>query len=369
MIQLLKYEIKYIIFIVFSLTFYFILSKGKRKSNLIATIVMSILFTYISSIRVNYGSDYYSYYISYNSGGYDYINFSQLNFQNLQLGFPVLAQLAKNISNSPYSIFFVVSTIVFPGYFIWAYRKSNDVYLSLLIFLMLGFFDINNNILKQAISMIVMLWAYEWKLEGRKILSLIFFLISVLFHYSAIVIYFIIILSRKLYVNKKRFNFIMIFTLIPLTMYDYVLPFVFKYVSFLGKYENYLDSKTSSVPFILTSLLYLMLLTYFYFKLLNVKKLEKNDIYRLNVIALSLPFVILSFRYIGLLRLSLFAVYQLIILVPKYLSLFNIKKKTINLNFVILIIFFIITIISSGNNRYYDYSTIYDDEPSIIWYR
>ena len=66
------------------------------------------------------------------------------------------------------------------------------------------------------------------------------------------------------------------------------------------------------------------------------------------------------------------ALLQVVILLPKIdkvgLQLKN-KKLGISKYMTIVLIFFIITTLSAGNNRYYSYSTYFNSDPQIEWYR
>lgn len=95
-----------------------------------------------------------------------------------------------------YTVFFLAtSLLIFIPIGIFIYKNSNDYFLSVFFFIVLGYFDFSMNVVRQAIAMSVSLFAYKYAKENNLFKFLLIVLIGSLFHYSAVVvlpIYFLV---------------------------------------------------------------------------------------------------------------------------------------------------------------------------------
>ena len=154
--------------------------------------------------------------------------------------------------------------------------------------------------------------------------------------------------------------------------YTLILTKIISAISILERYAKYLEGREFTSAFVITSILYTALFVYLGSILSEIDLLSNKDKKRVNLIIISIVFTMLSLRYIVIIRISYMALLQVVILLPKIdkvgLQLKN-KKLGISKYMTIVLIFFIITTLSAGNNRYYSYSTYFNSDPQIEWYR
>ena len=148
-----------------------------------------------------------------------------------------------------------------------------------------------------------------------------------------------------------------------------MLEFILTKIPIFSDYSVYQNS-SSSMIFKFASLAYISIVIYTYYKIYP-RIYNKDDKKRLNLMIFSLPFLILSLRYITIIRISYLGILQMCVLIPRYYPLFSYKTNNLRIRkmVVFFIIAFIILTICGGNNRYYSYSTIFNSKPSIKWLR
>lgn len=368
--KLINYEIICIFFVLSIITIYVILDKLDTFHLKIGIMSISLIFISISSIRCNFGSDYFSYYRMYNYASDISLDILDSIENGFQFGMNSLIMLGRNISNSPYFLFLLVSVLVYPSMMLWLYKKSNNFKFSLLLFLLFGFFSITNNILKQSIALGLLLWSYEYFRNKKYVIFTILLIISSTFHISSLIVAILFMVAKRI---KPTFNLLYISICIGLIItlgYKYITSTLISIFPIFNRFLHYTSGREFSLPFFITSLMYITILIYISIKLLKkVNCGDHND--RIVMIIISIPFAICSLEYVVTIRFCLFALMQATILIPYYFDLFQIKKGSIRISrlTIVIFLFFLISNISSGNNRYYTYETIFNSTPSSEWYR
>lgn len=365
------YELKYFLFIFLILRLYiFIYTNISKKISLIFLIS---LLTFISAIRCNYGSDFYSYYKVFNYATNLTGNIKLYLENGESFLFYPMEYFVKKSFESPYAIFWICSIIIYPLLFSWINKHSNDMPSSVFLFFLFGFFDITNNILKQCIAMPILLFAYDYLLDKKIIRFGICAFLACGFHISSIVIIIMMIISSFLRINIKLYYLIISSSIVLVLFYPLIATKLLQRIPIFERFLIYGEGRIITLPFFITSLLYSAILIYFFHNLYKRHEIYKINNKRLNLIALSSIFAILSIRYIVIIRICLIGLIQLTVLITsrkhKIISFYKSRIKVMPRIFLIMISFFIITCLSSGNNRYYDYSTQFTDTPQEKWYR
>ncbi len=365
----------YLILILIYSIIYTIIYKKEGSFSLLSRVFLCAIIVILSGIRCNFGSDYYTYYRLYNVVG-DQINtygsVQRFLEQNVQVGYPYLMYLTRKISSSEYAIYLACAIIIYPLMFHWIDKHTKNKAYSIALFFLLGMFDITNNILKQTLALCALLYAFDAMIEKKYVKFVILSLVSIFFHISSIAVIMLIIVSCLVNL-KKRHIFLLAGISLAITLaYTFILSIVISYISVLERYIEYSEGRVLSTPFVVTSIVYTLLYVFFSVKLIDNKKINENEKKRVNLLLLSIIFAVVSLRYIVLLRITYLALLQLIILIPSIdKGPFNGSKISIRITSisVVLLLFFSITSLIAGNNRYYNYSTIYNDQPKMEWYR
>lgn len=337
-------------------------------------VLLCLIIVVLSGIRCNFGSDYYTYYRMYNVVSDPIVTYGGiLGFieNNLQVGFPFLMHVVRQFSDSPYAIFMVCAIIIYPSMFHWIYKRSSNETYSIALFFLLGLFDITNNVIKQSIALCALLYAFDALIERKYIRFSILSCIGILFHIASV--FPIIAMLIAAFTKMKDYHILTLIciSLVLLLLYDQLTTTITN-IPVFERYTEYAEERVLSAPFVISSLAYTFLYIFVSFSFLRKASITRDEGIRVNLIILSIPFAILSLKYIVLLRLSYIALLQLVILIPKLEkneAELTITRFRISKVLVIVVCFFIVTSLLAGNNRYYDYSTIYNAEPKGEWYR
>lgn len=152
------------------------------------------VLTIVAGLRYNVGTDYLAYIINYEE-------YKTLKFQNIGCSF--VAKLSEHIYDD-YSTWFFLMSLITVGFCIFAIKKHSRIWpLSIILYLFMGYWHLSFNIVKQCVSMAIII-AYQEHLYDKNIFKWIFVcLVASLFHISAlfmIPIYFLVI--RKINIRQ-----------------------------------------------------------------------------------------------------------------------------------------------------------------------
>lgn len=232
----------YIAILVSSTFFVYISDKGKGSLERNTFLFIAFLITFIPpAIRYDIGTDYFSYISIYNnieyyntSGGYKYI----------EPAYYLINKLLQLV-NANVQWVFIISAFIYTYTSFKAYPKEKAWVLHLIIFVMLWLYSMN--ITRQSISTVFYLLALFKYFERKHWQFIIFSLIGISFHFSALVIAFAALVSQiplkksfKLYTAPPILIGIIIFTYISMgILVDYIeqilqLLNLTKYLSYFG---------------------------------------------------------------------------------------------------------------------------------------
>ena len=365
--HVLLYSIVYLFLI---LTIYLVhaFNEKENRKNYLNDLIIILVFVLISSIRCNFGSDYFEYYKIYN-----FASISDISLRNFHIlsgdAYYVLANIIKSISTSEYAIFTAVALILYPGFITFFRKYSKNVSESIFLFLCLDFYTITNNVLKQSIALLFLAYAFECLQKNKRFTFALLSFISISFHLSSIIVIILMIVAKHIQFNKKNILFIVLFSFLFVIFYPSLIKILILMFPFFNEYLIY-SGAHSSLIFKFASISYILLTLLFMVKI-GRSELNKEDKVKMNMVVLGLPLLFISLDYVVFIRLCYLSLLQLCILVPKYYSIIRLKNRKLVIKpvFAILCAFFIIITITSGNNRYYGYTTIYNDKPTEKWYQ
>lgn len=130
------------------------------------------------------------------------------------------------------SFIFVVGTVLF------LYKNSNNFSASLFYFLTFGFYFEAMNTARQSIACMLVLWVYHYSIRKKYKASIIFLLIAVFVHQTAIVGILILILSNVKIDKLKIFSIIAIGAFLAY-LYDWLVSW---FIYIFPRYGGYLKS-------------------------------------------------------------------------------------------------------------------------------
>lgn len=252
----------YILCFAISLLFAYIGEKClKRKKKLVGIIMLIFSLLTVSALAglrsSNVGTDVENYplnqyWLYYN----EKMNFfSVIRKTGIEPLFSLLVLISTIFENFHFTLFFIELACAIPIY-IYAYkiRENNSIVFIIFIFLM-TIYVMSFNLMRQSIAIsLIILSTYYFKMKEYK-KTFFIYIISVLFHYSAvvcIVIYFImnIVINYKNENNKKNWMFLIFILAIALTLtMDKIIELI------PTKYSFYINSQYAFSSFSMLSLL------------------------------------------------------------------------------------------------------------------
>ena len=374
--EYLIYDIKCTIFAVVCIIIYVIFDKKTKKIQLI-DIIMMIILILVSGFRCNFGSDSYNYYNQYNSVTDIYYNFWDVFNSSYQSGFISLCYIVYQLTHFEYAIFWVIALITYPVIIIYARKKTQKPSIVFAAYILMGFFVISNNILKQNIAMVIMLIAYYSFLKKKKYIKyFILVFIASKFHITAIIAGICIFMGTKISPTYKNLRLFVLIGIVISVLYNFVVPFIITNVPVLFKYENYLNIERSTTTIIrggINVISYIIMYTILTIVLLNnkekIKKLHDGKDNCYNEIAflfIAIMFSIIAIRNQTINRIAFYLYQFIIFMIPNLFELkFTYKSKKMYLAFFVIIfmLWFGFNNIFGAENRYYDYSTYLTDIP------
>jgi len=241
--QMIMYDMLYTAFSVIAIIAYIIFDKKTNKIQPI-DIIMIIVLIIVSGIRCNVGSDYYTYYTAYNSWLVNLDSIYEVIHSNSQFGLYVLGFILKSITDFPYAIFWLVACIIYPCMIIYMRKKTQKPSIAFMSFMLLGFYAISNNILKQTMAMLIMIYAYECFIKNKKIKFVIATLLASTFHTTAIIVAVLMILARKIKPSYKNLLIFILIGVIGLFTYN-VVGNIVSHISLLERYQTYFINTTT----------------------------------------------------------------------------------------------------------------------------
>ena len=312
--------IVYICMLLISILFLYLASKTSKKGKKIICYVMAILlFFVVSAIRYDVGTDYLNRY----DGDYRKIG-NGIDVYNLEIGFKLLIKFCNLITPKSYILFAITSAIIVGFIMYRIIKNSNDPILGVLVFFLAGFYFESLNILRQYVAMSIIVFAYPFLLEKKKIpLFVLCTIIAGLLHSSAFVMLVLLFLNNKMLASWK---WVIPVSIIILILNKNLLKFVAIFLT-NTRFSIYLTERFAkgdfSVLYVFENLIIYICMYYVYTKLKNK---NKQDTLFLNIQALALLTIAMGSCHMLFLRsASYFSIFQ-VISVPYYITQFPVDE-------------------------------------------
>lgn len=324
--------------IIILLSIIFILPIKKNIKLILAFITLSV----ISGLRIGVGTDYYLYETIYEN----IFNLSG-DSSHIENGYVLLNKIIYYIFDDSRMLFFITAIITI-GLIIKSINDySNNYKLSIILFVMLGYYHSSFNGIRQyiAIAICMISMRYIKRKDFLKYIILIF--ISSLFHRTALImipLYFLLNIDY----SKEKYTLLMSICFIIGLSYNFIAYKILPYIGgfYFEKYgasihmKNGLNGKADYIYII--SFIMICIISILLYDKIKIKT-ENNEIF-LTMCILSIPFMMLGTRSQLFFRVSLYFSIYYIYLIPLVIQSLNIKIKLgIYPMFVFWILFFYAT--------------------------
>ncbi len=262
-----------------------------------------------------------------------------------EIGYIYLNYLVSLFSSNPQSILIVTSCIILFsfGRFIWKYSKLP--WLSLFIFFTYGFFTFSITAVRQSLAIAILLFSYDYILQGKKLKFILAVLIATTFHTTAIFFVFGY-LCRMI---KPKMRTILLFIgigIVCVSFFSTLLGFAFRLFAMYQHYNKGIyfgDTRLASVLYVIIS----SLIIFFSYNILTQKKVVckltgwqlKNNNNLLSLVLFAVMIYIISLKLNILDRIAIYYNVFSIILLPNAVYWLR-KQNKILITLLIIVSFF-----------------------------
>lgn len=266
-------------------------------------------------------------------------------------GFLALIWLLNCFTDNPQILIVTTSLFSFFSVGVFIYDNSKNPLLSIVLFVSLLLFASYMNLMRQAMAISVLLFAYRFLVTKRYILFAVLVMIASMFHFSALVWLLLLPLTQVKYTEKTALVYV-----VALLVSAFMSSQLVKAVALIfGKYGGYLDSKWGGGNSLAAPVMAAMdfsLLFFSWCEIREIGKMQKADFDLLlhgSTIAVLLQ-VLASVLNIFQRLVPYFSVF-LIILVPNALEEAPPKVKTLLITLIVVLglSFFIVVMIYRPN--------------------
>ena len=256
----------------------------------------------------------------------DYLQNSEMD-----VGYLVVVWALSHIFPNPQLVFAFSAVLFVIAVCRFIYKNSEDVCLSMVMFVCLGLYTFMVQGLRQAVAMCICLFALELYKSKKYIRFIILVLFATLFHKTAI-IFLLIFFVRFLKMQWQSYAFVGFCSVVVLLSSGYIVELS----KILFKEETYTDAAQAG-GFIATAIYVLILVVSFIFA---TKKQKKDEEFILFFFITYMGFFSYVLRYVELAileRISYYFLFGQIILLPKILGNFDNKVRNIVKTVVIIL--------------------------------
>ncbi len=331
----------YIAIFIFELSFGLTIAKKRTKYKNVFLIVSYILLSVVAALRTKeVGVDTLQYYRAYLRIG-DLTWYNVLN-ERYEIGFLILCKILNRITENPQSLIILTSMFINFSVIRFINKNSNNVVYSVLCYMLLNFYFSYMNIMRQAIAIAILLFAFECLKNDKKIRYFILVGLATTFHGSAIlgILYFVL----YKYEYKMKYNKIVI----PLL----IITFIFgrQILMFLGSLSErlygYIGSEFDKANYFgaLINFILSFIIWWFGNNIIKNKKdlneLPKNIMLYNKLIIVNLVFTLLTVRVSIFNRFTpYFSIFQIIWL-SNILETMKKNKQFFKILIIVVLIFY-----------------------------
>lgn len=360
---------EYGFFILCLFAFLYFFKKKTKKIELIDIIIVGVVIV-VAAIRYNVGVDYLSYYNYYNTIFLKYSDFWEgVQLSNIPFLIYTIYYIGRNLWNNPYGFFWITSVIIYGVSLFTIIKRSERPAYSILLFGMMGFMGSSVNIIKQWLATAVLIYALKYIQKDKWLHFILLGVIALCFHQMAIVFVLLIFIAKKFVKPNKNWFRIMCIIGVVLVISFLMLPLVVKYIPFvntdrfLSYFEDdstgYSATRNAKLAMVFYAICYLPLI---YIVVSNAKEIinvnKDNELY-INMLLLSIPFIILALRKRYVSRIGMFLDIPIVYVLPLVSTVIKSEKykKYLQIGISAIVIVFFISYTVLNRDIYYAYNT------------
>lgn len=278
-----------------------------------------------------------------------------LEVSRIEPGFQIFQNiLGKVISRDPYTIICFSSFIITFFFLYFIKHVTTKIALTTFIFIATGVLLSYYSVIRQSFAVLLAIASYCYFSKKKNIKAIILWILSVSFHYSALIVIVPFILVHIKWSKRNLFFISLIFLFLFFSIYSILNAIGLGDISYVTRN---LERETTPYGQILNALQFSFLFyVYIYIKRKTGKEVCPNKLF--EAFAITAIFVeFISIRFLIFARMDLYFVPFVIILFVRSLSLIkNTNNRSLFTNtFILLMIVRIVLVLSYKNEWYYLY--------------
>ena len=383
--EILIYAFQYSIFCFLIIGIYYILNQrlknivfefvnGRYLKIYMQDILLCLILVFVVGFRCNNGSDYYNYLTMYSEVRNWDSSIESIFEDKFQNGYILLCYLTKFLGGKEYSIFWVVSVIIyFPTIYIFRKYTQSPV-ISFACWVLFGYLAMSTNILKQSLAMTCILYAFYCLENGRYLFFACLSLLGCMFHISMTYVIIIMLFCRKIKPTISLFKKITLLSVVVFFLIKPLLNSISKYLPehYVIYIQMYLDGNVNELKLqiggIIVAIFYFILLWSITKKYNSYSFTQSRvDKHLLTISLFSIPFLLFGIKFYLSNRVAYSCLQFLILLIPSCYN-FTRSKYIIDLSkYIFVFVFNFLFTIFCAENNYYQYSTIFNDKPMSVY--
>lgn len=321
----------YIVSLLLTLLFSFtaIVNKNNKKVYIIFALLSMLPLLLVSALRYDVGTDYSFRYAP------DYINIANGgNVSNLEILFKTLIKICLLFTCSYQSIFIVTSIFIIVPIFLLIYKKSKYPLISILIFVIGAFYFESLNLVRQYLSMVIILCSYPLLVDKKIVKWLLCVILAAMLHKTSLLAIMLLPLIKKEFFTPKITFLISsaILVLGPLLRKMMILLISFtSYSNYINTIYSKMDIRETII--ILNIVVYIIMYLLYRSKKQN-DKINQEDILFLNIQGMAVAMCMISIQFSIMYRLVAYLMIFQIISIP---NLSNINRKNTKILLLVLL--------------------------------
>ena len=330
------------------------------QNNLIRNILTLILVSYLFVITAwrNYsvGTDTINYisffdYLGSPTTKVDFFNFFEMVQSRFEYGYILLNKIVYHFTQNPRYLLIVSSIIIYCALYIFVRQLSQDPYLSLTMFVSMGYMASSMNTMRQSVAIAFVMLSYVSIIKYQNYFwGIIYIFCGFLFHKTALIFLIIVLLKNWKY-SKKNVLFLLVGSIFVSILYG-------KFSGVINQI-NYTDYSNSGITSGYLGIVVNILIILIFIVVGNIAKKNvdfssdsgENNILQLLII-IAIGIYLVSFNFSQLTRIAMYFQLAMMIYVPNVLSSVKDNKLKIYLylfSYSILVSYFFVVLVVRPN--------------------
>lgn len=364
--------IVYLVMLLFTIAFIFGAQKSKNKILKVILYICSVLPLFIvSALRYDLGTDYTKRYLSAYKA-----TVNGVEVKSLEITFRYIVKICTTITTNPNILFIITSFIIIGLIMLTILTKSKNKILSVIILVLGGFYFESLNLVRQYVSIAIILFSSHFLLKNNWKYYILFILSVILatsIHTSAFVAIVIVILGKFTFVNWK---WILPVSTAILIFNGQIMNVIIKIIE-LTEYAHYKEiAGEISYLNIIKNIFLFIAMQYVYNQSKKQNKLEIADKFYLNIQGLTLLVVCLGACNFQFSRIAIYFYIFQIMSIPHFIDKLSVepfeniikklfKKETLKIKLKSLV--YIGVVLLFGVNLFY--TNILNNDNEVIPYK